>query len=561
MKLEKLATDLLGVAKILKNHTLSVPTFQRAYAWEAEHVREFFEDISGAMSRKEPEYFLGSLVLSNSSGATPELVDGQQRLATTTILIAAIRDHFISIADSGRARSLESEFLFALDRRTQDRLPRLRLNELDHEFFEKRVLSEPTSSDRKVEPTRDSHRRIAVAADEARSQVAAIVKANGKGGADAILDLVDYLEKQALVISLGVPDHANAFVIFETLNDRGLDLSISDLLKNYLFKLAGDKLNTVKANWIKMGGALEATGDESVLLTYLRHFWASTNGPARERELYSQIKKKTPNKQSAVKLADELADSAQLYAAIVNPNHVHWANYGASARKHLETLQLLRMEQFRPLLLAVLAKFDAKNVERTMALLVSWSVRFLVVGGLGGGSLERHYALKAQEVRSGAITNAAQLAKEMLSVVPTDAEFENEFKVARVSQSYLARYYLRALERAAAGEPDPELVPNDNEAEINLEHILPENPSTQWSVPADKAGAEYRRIGNMVLMKTKINSTIGNSGFDKKKPILKSSKFLLTQEAAKAKEWNISQIEKRQEKLAKLAIKAWPLKP
>jgi hypothetical protein len=211
--------------------------------------------------------------------------------------------------------------------------------------------------------------------------------------------------------------------------------------------------------------------------------------------------------------------------------------------------------------LAAVKHLPSEEVEKCLRLLVFWSVRFLVVGGLGGGTMERHYALRGQEIRAGKIKSASELIGAMVEVVPGDAQFEAAFGTARVSQSYLARYYLRALELQARGTAEPELVPNPDGEVVNLEHVLPQAPSAAWGhIDPDSANANYRRIGNLVLMKAGENAAAGNEGFDVKKPYYKASSFVLTVEVGDYPEWGPTQIEDRQRKLAKVAVSTWPFK-
>jgi Protein of unknown function (DUF1524) len=110
------------------------------------------------------------------------------------------------------------------------------------------------------------------------------------------------------------------------------------------------------------------------------------------------------------------------------------------------------------------------------------------------------------------------------------------------------------------GDPEPELIPNDDQA-INLEHILPENPQNSWpGIDAEVATAYYKRIGNMVILQAKKNSMMGNSPFSQKKDFLRNSAFLLTSEVAKNTSWGIKEINDRQKILAKLAVETWPIK-
>lgn len=310
-----------------------------------------------------------------------------------------------------------------------------------------------------------------------------------------------------------------------------------------------------------MFATLEAIEGEDIIVDYIRHLWSSKNGITREKDLFDKIKKNITSKQIAIDFSNELASSARLYAAILNTDHEIWTQYGQTARGHMATLNLMGMVQIRPLLLAVLDKFTDKEVQRSLRLLVSWAARFLVVGGLGGGTLETHYSQRAKEVRDGSIKDSKGLMGAMLGVVPSDSQFSASFSVASVSKTSLARYYLRALEKQAGNEEDPELVPNPNEEEVNLEHILPQNPSAAWhGIDADTAKSFHRRLGNLALLKSQINSQVGSDGFEEKVVFYKKSNFLLTSGLSKYKSWGTGQIEERQKMLAGLAVKAWPLK-
>ncbi len=307
-----------------------------------------------------------------------------------------------------------------------------------------------------------------------------------------------------------------------------------------------------------MLGALETVGGEELTVTYIRHLWSSMHGPTRERELFSEIKGTIKSKQAAIGLANDLGENANLYAAILNPSHSFWNDFAPSTRKHIATLQQLQMQQVRPLLLAV-ATLPKVEVARALRLLVNYSVRFLIVGGLGGGALEDQYARLAIKIRSNKITTAKTLAQELGKVVPLDVAFRSSFETATVSKSYLARYYLRALQLRADGNAEPEYVPADDES-INLEHILPQSLSSVWShIDHETAQAFYRRLGNMVLLKADVNAVIGNDAFTKKKQVYKKSEYSLTAEVANSSQWGTTEINDRQKKLAALALKTWPL--
>lgn len=562
-QIEEIGFEHRGIGDVLSQNRLAVPLNQREYKWEDEHVNDLFTDFTNAIALNQSSYFLGTIVLTRGEGEIPEVSDGQQRLATTTILIAAIRDYFYNNGDTTRATSIEQEFLKKTDIETTDIIPQLRLNVDDNEFFTKFILSSPDSSDRTVSPTKPSHQRIKRAAEIAARHIRDILEPYGTKEplkTNRLIEWIKFIRQGAQVILLRVPDHLNAFLMFETLNDRGLKISQADLLKNHLLSYSADRIREAQQKWAQMSGILESLGREDITVTFLQHLLITKYGPTKEREVFDRIKQLVNSQNRSLEFLEELADGANDYAALFNSDHKKWNDYGTTTRKNIATINRdLRVEQIRPLMFSVSKHFSIQEGKLAFRLFVFWSVRFLVAGGRGG-LLERNYGLRAQDIGSGKIKTATQLIDAMTDVIPSDAMFEAAFAEARISHNYLARYLLRALELKVKKNPEPEFVPSDEEQIINLEHILPENPKDGWpDIEPDTAAVFYKRLGNMVILQAKKNTLIGNSSYEDKKPVLKDSTYILTSEAANYPQWGITEINDRQKKLAKLAIETWPL--
>ncbi len=555
--------ETIGRALTIKN--LTVPFYQRSYAWEEKHVNDFFQDLSNAIGQKETEYFLGSIVVTQKNSGPADVVDGQQRIATTMILPAALRDHFHQAGDNDRADGIERPFLIDRDFKTGTPIPKLIMNEIDRDYFTNRVLLRPDASERKAavdqKLVKDSHKLIDGAARLAKQHVQSLL--NQRAGAQAQTELLsdwrDFIKIGTRVIWVTVKDEANAYVMFETLNDRGLELSKADLLKNFLLSKSGDRVREVLHRWISMQSALETGGEEeNLLVTYIRHFWSSLYGLTRERELYATIKVKIKTAPEAFKLANELSEQALPYAAILSASHGFWGDYG-DAFKSVRTLNQFRLKQIRPLLMAIVTKLGNKQVEKCLRLLVRCSVRFLIVGGLGGGQIEENYTKAANEITAGNIQTANQLLDFLKRVTPKDPEFTSAFTSARVSQPHLARYYLRAMEQQLDGDPEPQWMPSDEKG-ITLEHILPQSPSDEWNIEPDVIETYGNRLGNLALLQKRINKQIANGPFLDKRQHYEQSKFALTNELKGYDSWRPEEINDRQKRLAELAVKTWPLK-
>src|SRR6266567_4555829 len=117
-----------GIGNVVRTERLAVPLNQREYAWLKEHVLALFHDLSKAINNNKPEYFLGTLVLTRGKNGVPKVTDGQQRLATVTILLAAIRDYFSERGDTMIVTSIENDFLKTIVRDTKSYQPKLTLN-------------------------------------------------------------------------------------------------------------------------------------------------------------------------------------------------------------------------------------------------------------------------------------------------------------------------------------------------------------------------------------------------------------------------------------------------
>jgi hypothetical protein len=552
---------LEGIGAQLQQRLLAVPIYQRPYSWKEEQVVEFWTDLRAAFGKKIPEYFLGTIVLSQQGNVGREtIIDGQQRLATTLMVLAAIRNEYEQRGDGRRAAIVQNTYISVTELKSGEQVARLRLSSEDDPYFRKLVIE----NDRTVDASRKSHERIMAALTVLESKLRQLTTDAGAEWTERLVNMVEFLRAQVQTIVLEVPTEADAFLIFETLNDRGADLTIADLLKNYLFGRAGTQIDTVRNGWLEAVGALEIAAENATFTMFLKHYWSSRKGIVRERELYKNIRENVATETQAVEFIQQLQSAARLYAALLNSDHEHWSMLGTEAKENVESFLRLELEQVRPLMLAAMQHFSAAELKKLLRALTSWGVRGLIVGGIGGGTYEKAYCDAAVKIRSGALKSTDDVFGDLSKLVPTDEEFEAEFAVARVPKPNLARYYLIALENSAKGEKEPELVPNANEDQVNLEHILPKNATdTDWgkAFKLDERADWVFRVGNLSLLQKGPNGRIGNKAFSVKKPILGASSFVLTKEAGAAADWTPQAIQKRQERLAKLALGVWPRKP
>ena len=552
--MSKINFEIKGIGKLVKENNLKVPIYQRPFAWEEKQIEELLNDIKESIN--EEEYFLGTIVLTKMQELNRlEIVDGQQRISTIAIFFAALK---MNLSDKKSSNKIQEDYLSEYDIREGENIPKLELNQQDNNFFREYIINRNTEYPVKIE----SHRRIKKAFDISKNFIYKLLESNNKDP-NVLYDWKEFIDEKLKIVLIIVPSEANAFTIFETLNDRGLELAQIDLLKNYLYSKAGSRrLKEAQNSWIELTSKIESSENESLVLTYIKHHWASQHGFVRvkNKELYSNIKKGIKNTTQVITFINTLKNDVDIYLAILNHNNAFWNDYNNKCKEYIATLNYFGLEQYRPLLLAIIKKFNKVEVTKSLKLILSWLIRNLITGYMGGGTLEQAYASKAKEVFSGKIKNTLELRKSLKELIPEDTVFKERFSIATVSKHKYARYYLQAIENYHRGQDNPELLVNTNPDSVNLEHILPEKPAGKWpNFTEEDINSYVKRVGNLTLMKTRENSEFKSAPFSKKKKKYKESEIWITSALASYDDWTIESINKRQNDLSELAVKTWSL--
>ena len=569
----------ITLGQLLKRGRLRVPPNQRSYAWRQKQVRYLLQDFNDAIFEASAvEYFLGTVVIVD--GDLPSIVDGQQRLATTSILLARIRDILIELGRDGSAKSIDQAYLGEIDVHTEDPVPRVQMNDENNAFYRDVILCKDAgvrSGIIKSPAVKMTNIRMLSASNLVEQYLrTGIGQMPKERQVDYLLRWENFINKNARILTVFVADEFAAYRMFETLNDRGLRASQVDILKNYLFSRCNTRLDEAKALWQEITTHIEPLGNRNAededdeqddadkssdpLIHFFRHFWITREGPTKAKELAESVRANLTNETRALKFLSAASAAAKDYVAIVRPDDPKWrTRYRATARQDIETLlHHLRVNQIKPLLFAIAHYFDPVEAAKALQLCVSWSVRFLIVGGRGG-MLDTQYSRRAHEIGRGEITKARELRDKMRKYVPSNEEFEQAFATAHISRNWLARYLIRAIEKTRKDLPHPEYVENKDAHDVNLEHVLPLRPGPGWKVDPDLADSLHTFIGNMALLSSNKNTEAANNSFDEKKSILAGSGYMFTKEIAACKDWGRDEILDRQRRMAGYASKTWPL--
>lgn len=560
-KYNLLDTDTVTLNNIFSNgKRYQVPEFQRDYSWEEEQWDDLWADILAIRDEKSEIHYMGAIVLQDLEGKAFSVIDGQQRLATLSIIALAIikriddlvKGNVETEANDERKTRLTEQYVGEKDAVSLRYSNKLELNENDESFYRSFLvqLRNPINPHRLTV----SNRLLQKAFDYYYSKVKELFgdDPNGESLADFLQNQI--AEKLAF-IQIVVKNALSAYTVFETLNSRGIELSISDLLKNYLLSLtaksAEDK-RQAKDQWHRI---IQITGLDK-FPTFLRYFWHSRYEIVRGEQLFKALRNSVKTKEDTFILLDDLEKYAAIYSALRNPNDDLWLE-NKEIRKRIAELKLFGVTQPYPLLLEAHFKLNAEfeNILRFCSVI---AFRYNIIGGLDPKRQEQVFHIAAKKIFNGEITQSNQVAQELRSIYLNDEAFVNSFSTKQINtkgKKKLARYILYKLENQIAGT---DRSPDDESGTI--EHILPENPTTKWVkyfAPEEQENYVFR-LGNLTLLEASKNIDCGAKSFTEKLAIYKQSQFQMTNKID-FPEWSPTQVRSRQENLARIATSVWKI--
>jgi len=543
----------ISLGKLLNGeYQFRIPIYQRPYAWTTDQAGDLFDDLVSAMQEKSGNndvgsYFLGSIVIiKNSSSTKADVVDGQQRLTTLTILLAALREQMPDAANdiTGLIYKIGKHSLGEPDEY------HLIIRDQDADFFRINV-QERGGIEKLVSSTNcmtDSRLRL--------RENAALLLARVKGMSDEDRKaLWILLATGCSLVVISTPDIDAAYRIFSVLNNRGLDLAPIDILKAEVLGLVetaggSDQSNAYAGKWDQIESML-GREDFGHLLSHLRAIYAKQKPRTtllRElKEYIPEYREKYPKA-----LIDEVL---RPYAEVWD--FVRDADFNATqladvVNEHLSWLNRIDFKDWVPPALAYCKRFCQqpqklagflKQLER-----LTW---FLAVTRANINERIRTYARLTQEIE--------QDNNSILQTLDLNAQQKEEFVRALDGDVYrnLPKVRMALVLRLEARLSDGSK--QQTFKHLSLEHVLPQSPGEnsvwiKWFPQDNEREAWVHRLANLVPLHTRKNSAAGNLDFDRKKNEYftangLASPFVLTQEVRSFTEWNSEILKTRQKRL------------
>lgn len=576
------------------NEQFLIPAYQRRYAWGQRQQRELFDDLR--LLASGDTHLLGTVLFLSDTHRPGinqlELVDGQQRVTTITILMRALARRFEQEQKEKTAQKISE--LLQCEGVNEEVLPKLQLGDLDHDDYI-RIMDGDDTSEVENDCLSGAYKHFTEWVDQL--------------SADELHAFFHKMMNSASIIRLDVGAAKDAYKLFETINNRGLRLKPTDIIKNFLLghasSLPAGTLDKVKDDWRKLIVALDGLDSDDFFRQwlagklhrkvtktrlvadfkayYLRHvqeaesmteFMSSSIKDDEDEEDSEDVAitgdedeiTETSSKIKKVKLrtfAKALRSSAELYAKLLRHS-----TKSMLVNRHIANLRRIKAFQAFTWLLDMFGRenLDEKSQIRLLKALEAFMMR-------------RHICEKRSnelETIFAGLTGFAEedyekaVLERLRDHTPDDDEFESSFASFPFVPAVIdrARYALEMFEYEIIGHKNEYYLATPDELE--LEHIIPkaaDKVSTKkefgdwpsylgegWKAKHTKM---LHRIGNMTLLADELNVVASNNPFLAKRDEYAKSNIRLTKDLAKLGSFKFKQVEDRSKVFAKQAVMIW----
>lgn len=543
-------TDL---KRLLQSSFFRIPRFQRPYSWDRGNIEDFWLDC---IEEGGSGYFIGSIVVYPAAEEALAIVDGQQRLTTATLLLCALRNAYANAGLKNQATgvhgfverpNVENKPTFVLDTETskpylqeyiqKEGAPDL---EVDKGFEEIALQSAFDLLADRVQESLDEEPQDPSLSAKQRAQLS---RTTLTGIRDQLLEL--------RLLRIEVDNEDDAYIVFETLNTRGKDLELVDMVKNHLLRLIGSKTTNVdpaKEKWAQIRRGFDQSQARINVNAFIHHSWLSRYPYVAEQKLFKQLRSQIRQPQ-AQGFLNTLHREARLYREIKEPGARPWRKNERPVARSLRALSEFEISQPLPLALSLLRAYDDDKISLKQCKRALWTIEAFhfshatVAQKSSSGGMSYLYARFARELLSASTSQKrASLLQELYDALrdrrPTKVEFVEGFVRFKSSNDYTGdrktvRYVLDRHYRHFSGRPLTDL------SMMTVEHL-----GSQSGTKLDPE--TIASIGNLIFVSEGLNDRLKNKRFAQKSKLLaKQTEIWVPPEILEAKQWGQRAIEKR----------------
>ncbi|MCM3763225.1 DUF4357 domain-containing protein [Alkalihalobacillus oceani] len=538
------------------DYLFTVPSVQRPYSWTTDEAGELLDDIlefinhygitENNVSNVDEPYFLGSIVLVKNDDPKSEILDGQQRLTTLTILFSVLRD----VLSDDYANDIEQMVVQKGSKilGTQDTY-RLHLRKRDDEFL-KKYIQEKGMTHKVTKDTRfktDSQKAI-------RDNAMYFMERLNELDEDTVKTLPLVLATLCFIVVVSTPNFDSAFRIFTVLNDRGLDLLPSDIFKaRVIGTIPDNEQDSYTSKWEDVEVSL-GRDRFNKLFDHIRMIIQKRKGSANYKDEYEDIFSKVTGKYF---IDDILIPYSEIYLKLID-----YRSFYSHQPKIIKVLSLLNRidnNDWIPVAMYYIQEYNEK-LEEFLSLLEQFAGISMVLRKNFNWRMSKYSQILRQMEKGVNVFSEESLLK--VSDDDKKAVLEKlNGDVYTGLKDTVRRYVLLRLDSLLTkGQPFYD------HSVITVEHVLPQTPKegSDWLVNFSDPSEYVHKLGNLVLLTRSKNSQARNYDFNKKKTSYFQPKngvttFALTTQVVQENEWTPEVLEARQKNLINLLRQAWDL--
>lgn len=540
-----------------------IPNYQRHYSWEEEHCTQLLDDLHSFAFKDQgfdelPPYFLGSaVVIKKENERAAQIVDGQQRLTTLTILLSCLRH---SIQDA-KSKDTISNLIFQKGNEllgTSETF-RLKTRKRDQEFF-KKLIQDPDGLAKHFE---DPEKTIFKndAQWQMMSNAMALVKSfeRKEYSQEQLRHIAKYIIQKCVIVVVASTDQDMAFRIFNVLNDRGKDLTIADILKSEIIeKISEEQQNSYTDKWEECEAQL-GTDNFKDFFSYLRSIFAKKKA---EKSILNEIRDYiNPSKKPEQFIDTVLVPFAAAYFNIIKENYQS-SNHAEDVNNQFKRLKRVSHTDWIPSAIYFMAKHpnEPKKVKDFLVQLEK------VTLGMEAGRFTLN-----ERIERFAKINLQIEAGESLYETESSLLLSNEDREYIISSLLGPDLYGKRLVKPVLARIEEEM--NDgsisvNFDSLNIEHILPQTPDDYWKglFRSEVRNKWTNNLGNLSLITVRKNSQAKNYPFENKINIYfkadgRASNLAMVNSLLDYSEWNMDNIQDRNITLLNHFLRAVNLAP
>jgi hypothetical protein len=562
----------------------TVPDYQRNYAWKADQIDAFLDDLKGLTSDPDDQHFFGPVVLLDGGKEGLSIIDGQQRLTTTVMLLCILRDTLASFSNdivtiAGTQIGLSTNYIIQMLKMDDFVTDRYTANRQIRSIFKSHILAAPGAPNRRAITPRGvgMSDQEKAASSELRSAyrridkfVTDFLKANAgdeQAMKEQILQLLNAMRSRYRVLEIRMFSEDDAYILFETLNERGLRLTPSDLLKSFTLRHARlDSEADVDDVLAKWDNAVALLGDFP-FTKFLRHYLLSRQPKkVQARKIFKIFTKIVDDYgvHGAAQNLSEVEEAAGIYSCLIGDINKF---EDSQTNQSISRINMFS-DTHRVFLLRVMGSTADKIAKRRATRLTEiLAFRWILTGG-NAQELESHYQVAANMMTANGDGNLDSACDYLLKNLPSDQSVESAFMDGS-AKGELQFYVLNRLNFGVTGTELPH-----SPKQVHVEHLAPQRPNLQsnWfeniaprnsANPNDPTYEDFvSRWGNLTLLEFEINTSISNSEWNIKvegQPQhthkgLQDSNIQLTRDVSQVTTWTASSIDARTAWMARAMV-------